>query len=85
MPDGMPLFRIAKMPLFEYQCKSCESEFELLVGVREQPVCPQCGSTELQKLMSAAKGRVAPSLPVAGDCPPPEAGPCSPTCCRLPQ
>ena len=74
------------MPIFEYQCQSCESEFELLVSVREKPECPKCDSKDLEKLMSASVGRVAAgsSLPMAQDCPPPEAGPCSPGCCRLP-
>ena len=74
------------MPLFEFICQSCEAEFELLVGVRETPVCPACQSRKLDKLMSAASGRVTGNaLPMASDCPPPEAGPCSPSCCRLPQ
>ena len=73
------------MPIFEYQCTNCDTQFELLVGAREQPACPTCGSKKLEKLMSAAAGRVSTGLPVMEDCPPPEAGPCSPTCCRLPQ
>ena len=75
------------MPLFEYSCQDCSSEFELLVGHRETPVCPKCQSKKLEKLMSAAAGRVSSgsALPIAGGCPPPEAGPCSPNCCRLPQ
>ncbi|MEQ9409922.1 MAG: zinc ribbon domain-containing protein [Fuerstiella sp.] len=74
------------MPLFEYHCDACDNEFEMLVGPRETPKCPRCESARLHKLMSAAAGRVSsgPSLPIAGNCPPPEAGPCSPHCCRLP-
>jgi putative FmdB family regulatory protein len=74
------------MPLFEFFCEDCNREFELLVALKERPTCPQCGSKKLEKLMSAAAGRVpgARSLPIAGDCPPPSAGPCSPGCCRLP-
>ena len=75
------------MPIFEYSCTQCDSEFELLVAVRETPECPQCGSQTLEKLMSVASGRVANAspLPINAGCPPPEAGPCSPGCCRLPQ
>ena len=75
------------MPLFEYSCAGCDSEFELLVAAREIPECPQCGSKKLDKLMSVAAGRVAggSALPISQGCPPPEAGPCSPHCCRLPQ
>lgn len=75
------------MPLFEYVCHACESEFELLVGPREQARCPSCQSTKLEKLMSTTAARTGSgaALPLAGQCPPPEAGPCSPHCCRLPQ
>ena len=74
------------MPLFEYQCENCSSNAELLVGRNEKPACPKCGSRKMEKLMSAAAGRVSSggALPMASACPPPEAGPCSPHCCRLP-
>ncbi|MEP3480064.1 MAG: zinc ribbon domain-containing protein [Fuerstiella sp.] len=75
------------MPLFEFQCSSCDSEFELLVAAKEKPACPECDSKKLEKLMSASVGRVSAgaSLPIANsDCPPPEAGPCGTSCCRLP-
>jgi putative FmdB family regulatory protein len=73
------------MPLFEYVCHSCDAEFEMLVGQNESVRCPHCESRDLEKLMSAASARVSGgALPLASACPPPEAGPCSPTCCRLP-
>lgn len=73
------------MPLFEYACSSCEAEFELLVRSSEKPKCPECGTVKLDKLISAAKGRVASgsALPIAGACPPSDAPPCNPNCCRL--
>jgi putative FmdB family regulatory protein len=40
------------MPLFEYQCKSCSKEFELLVRGSETPACPSCHGTELAKRFS---------------------------------
>ena len=75
------------MPLFEYVCEDCNNEFELLVNREEKAECPKCSSARLEKLISAATGRVSSgaALPIAGDCPPPSAGPCSPHCCRLPQ
>lgn len=74
------------MPLFEFFCEDCSHHTELLVGRAEKPACPKCGSKKMEKLMSAAAGRVSSgSLPMASACPPPEAGPCSPHCCRLPQ
>ncbi|MFN9717726.1 MAG: FmdB family zinc ribbon protein [Planctomycetota bacterium] len=71
------------MPLFEFYCEECHHQCEQLVGRQEKPVCPKCGSKKLEKLMSASAGRVASGLPIASNCPPPEAGPCSPHCCRL--
>jgi len=75
------------MPIFEYTCTECAAEFELLVGIREKPSCPNCGAGKLEKLMSVAAGHVISGhpLPLQQGCPPPEAGPCSPHCCRLPQ
>lgn len=74
------------MPLFEFRCRECEHDFELLVRNREAAVCPHCGSEAPDKLISAAAVSVARGTPLslASACPPPEAGPCSPTCCRLP-
>ncbi|MBL8814677.1 MAG: zinc ribbon domain-containing protein [Planctomyces sp.] len=74
------------MPMFEFACEKCEKEFEMLVDRNESPVCPHCGSTRLEKLMSVSSGRVAGSkaLPIASSCPPPSHGPCGPGCCRIP-
>lgn len=77
------------MPLFEYHCEPCEATFELLVRTANETVaCPICGSNKTpEKLMSAAAGRVssASSLPISAGCPPSDAPPCNPHCCRLPQ
>jgi putative FmdB family regulatory protein len=40
------------MPLFEYRCRTCESQFELLIRGSAVPVCPSCGSTSLEKMLS---------------------------------
>ena len=40
------------MPLYEYACRDCESEFELLIRGSEQPHCPKCDSGRLEKLLS---------------------------------
>ncbi|MCP4175941.1 MAG: zinc ribbon domain-containing protein [Fuerstiella sp.] len=74
------------MPLFEFVCEDCQSEFELLVGPREKAHCPSCESERLEKLMSSSSGRIASgaALPITNGCPPAEMGPCSPNCCRLP-
>ncbi|HDH96199.1 MAG TPA: zinc ribbon domain-containing protein [Proteobacteria bacterium] len=43
------------MPIYEYRCESCGSEFELLVlsGGDEDARCPECGSRDLAKLVSS--------------------------------
>lgn len=75
------------MPTFEYYCRECDCEVELLIRGQETPVCPHCDSKQLDKLISAPAGHAASSsLPVMGaGCPPMGAPPCNPHCCRLPQ
>ena len=40
------------MPLFEYRCGACGSEFERLVRSGDVPACPSCGATSLEKQLS---------------------------------
>lgn len=41
------------MPLYEYQCRKCEQNFELLVRMDQAPgQCPHCGSTRLERQLS---------------------------------
>ena len=40
------------MPLFEYRCPDCDSQFELLIRGADVPVCPTCGGTALEKVLS---------------------------------
>jgi putative FmdB family regulatory protein len=40
------------MPLFEYECRACRREFELLVRESTELVCPQCHSQDLEKRLS---------------------------------
>jgi putative FmdB family regulatory protein len=62
------------MPLYEYTCKSCKSEFELLVRSSEAPHCPSCQATDVERRLSvfaahtaAAPVRSAPAGP-CGSC-----------------
>jgi putative FmdB family regulatory protein len=43
------------MPFYEYQCKSCGHELEAMQKVSDRPLkkCPDCGKSQLQRLMSA--------------------------------
>lgn len=45
------------MPLYDYQCRACGAQFEILVRSGTAPTCRQCGSAELQREPS----RIAPA------------------------
>ncbi len=41
------------MPMFEYRCRGCGKQFEMLVRKgQDTPACPKCKSEELDKLLS---------------------------------
>lgn len=41
------------MPIYEYQCRRCANEFELLVLRNSPPpACPACQSQDLEQLLS---------------------------------
>jgi putative FmdB family regulatory protein len=40
------------MPLFEYACKGCATEFEALVRGSDTPECPSCHGKDLQRRLS---------------------------------
>jgi putative FmdB family regulatory protein len=40
------------MPVYEYSCKACEKQFELLVRKQTVVKCPSCQSDDLEKLFS---------------------------------
>lgn len=47
------------MPIYEYVCKQCGSEFEELVfNDAETVACPECGAADAEKLMSACSAKV---------------------------
>lgn len=51
------------MPIFEYTCQECSHRFEKLqksstVALTE---CPECGSSDVRKEMSAFSSAVSPS------------------------
>jgi putative FmdB family regulatory protein len=73
------------MPLFEYRCTRCHHEFEALVRDGATPDCPECHAPKPERLLSAVSARASGvrSLPVSSACPPSDAPPCGPGCCRL--
>lgn len=46
----MIIFRA--MPIYEYQCRQCAEQFELLVLKGTEPACPACRSRDLEQLLS---------------------------------
>ncbi|MDA0790482.1 MAG: zinc ribbon domain-containing protein [Proteobacteria bacterium] len=48
------------MPIYEYQCSSCDHELEKLQKISDQPLsdCPACGKATLKKKISAAAFRL---------------------------
>lgn len=44
------------MPIYEYRCKSCGHEKEVLQRMSDKPLtkCPECGKRTFHKLVSAA-------------------------------
>ena len=40
------------MPIYDYQCKSCGEEFELIVLKTTVAACPACQSQDLEQLIS---------------------------------
>ena len=65
------------MPLFEYRCADCGTEFEELGSAQDTPVCPSCHSANTKRLMSACRHCCGgsgngdfsmPSAPSGGGC-----------------
>jgi putative FmdB family regulatory protein len=48
------------MPIYEYQCQSCQHQLEALQKINDDPRrdCPACGRADLKKKVSAAAFRL---------------------------
>lgn len=40
------------MPIYDYKCRACGTQFEELVKLGQTPNCPSCDSNDLEKLLS---------------------------------
>lgn len=60
------------MPIFEYNCQSCDQHFETIVmSAREKISCPKCNSKKVQKqlsVFSAPASSAAEAAPSGGMC-----------------
>ena len=66
------------MPIYEYECRDCRNEFEILVRGDEKVKCPACGKGRLTKKLSVV---AAPAVAKAAACPAREMGACGMTGC----
>ncbi len=41
------------MPIYDYRCIACNHTSELLIRGNTTPTCPECGSQQMEKLVSA--------------------------------
>ncbi len=73
------------MPLYEFTCNACESEFELLLRSNEKPACPSCSSKKLTKHFSVPAGHIAGSsdLPICNSGDRPAPGTCGAPACGM--
>jgi putative FmdB family regulatory protein len=53
-----PILPEPEMPLFDFQCQACKTEFERLVRGDALPGCPACHSADVSRLPVA---RLAPA------------------------
>ncbi len=59
------------MPIYEFKCRECDSDFEALVlGSKDNVNCPKCKGTNLERLMSTcafkSSGNFTPSKGSSG-------------------
>ena len=69
------------MPIYEYTCRYCGSQFELLIRGGEVPACPNCAGSDVVKELSVPAAHVAGDstlpvcqTPVNGGCGLPQCG-----------
>ncbi len=59
------------MPIYEYRCRKCGKDFEVLFRNREEKViivCPKCKSDKTQRLMSAFAGKIGSTAGGGASC-----------------
>ncbi len=69
------------MPIYEYVCEKCNTEFEELVTGGKKPCCPACKSDELRRKLSVPS---SPHGKAPANCAAADTGKCAPrgpSCC----
>ena len=48
------------MPTYEYECQSCEHEFEQFQSMKDDPLkeCPECGKKKLKRKVGGGAGLI---------------------------
>ncbi len=65
------------MPIYEYRCQSCGAVFARLQSVSapaDSMVCPECGGSETERLLSAFAAGSSSSTPASCGAPAPCGG-----------
>lgn len=52
MTGAVAACTLLPMPIFDYQCATCEARFETLVRSDTKVECPSCGGAKVTKLLS---------------------------------
>ncbi len=72
------------MPIYEYKCEKCDTNFEKLQTKNEKVICPSCGGTSLKKMFSVfAKGSSSELSSSEGSVPTSAPGGCCPGTCGM--
>ncbi len=58
------------MPIYEYTCRDCQNDFELLVLGNQQPECPGCHGKQLTKRLSVISSPASGQADRGGVCDP---------------
>jgi len=70
------------MPTYDYQCKNCDHPFTALHKMSDPiPGCPDCGSHEVKKLLSAPAIHGKSVAPSSQSVPSPSVGGCGSGMC----
>jgi len=71
------------MPLYEFVCQDCQTEFETLIFGRETPECPGCQSVKLERKISVVAAPRSEGGPLPMKQCMSEGPPCGPVCSRF--